>query len=263
MSYSGHSGTLRRQQSAWVAYQLLYGNSELDIVSSGPPTWSAAGGETLERRRQVDGQRLQRPSGIGVTAIVGTATSSNVSITLDGPQTLGTLVLTNSGGSNAAGYSLDSGTAGSLTLDNSGAAAQIVVNDGTHAITAPVYLVGGDLTVSASNNGVLTISGSISQDATRNLTLGGDGSGELVLSGTNNLGGSGATVTVVAGTLQLDNIEALADGTSLTVGDASFFAGIQPAGGARRACRRRRRYRHPSLQCPNRERCYCWQQAGW
>jgi hypothetical protein len=29
-------------------------------------------------------------------------------------------------------------------LDNSGSAAQIVVNTGTHAITAPVYLVGGD-----------------------------------------------------------------------------------------------------------------------
>jgi hypothetical protein len=174
------------------------------------------------------------PSGIGAAAIVGTATSTPaVSITLDTPQTLGMLSFTNTGAgsSPSGGYSLDAGTAGSLTLDNSGAASQIVVNAGTHLITAPVFLVGSDLTVSASSSGILTISGNISQDATHNLTLNGDGTGELILSGSNNLGGSGGTATVSSGTLVLATGEALADGTSLTVGDASFFAsGIQPAG---------------------------------
>ena len=221
MSYAGHTGTFAASNLSG-AYQLLYGSTELDIVSSGPPTWSAAGSGSWNIG--TNWSSGSAPSGVGVTAVVGTATNSTVSITLDTPQTLGTLVFSNTGGNSSAGYSLDAGTAGtgSLTLDNSGTA-QIVVNAGNHAITAPVYLVGGDLAVSASDNSVLTITGSISQDTTRNLTLGGDGTGELVLSGTNNLGGSGATVTVSAGTLVLNNSQAIADGTNLTVGDATFF----------------------------------------
>ena len=63
----------------------------------------------------------------GVVAIVGTATNTSWSITLDSPQTLGVLGLTNTGaGSNlGAGYSLDTGVSGSLTLANTGTTAQI------------------------------------------------------------------------------------------------------------------------------------------
>ena len=232
-TYAGLSGLTFSPSLSGLppAYQLHALNNDLVLsVPTGTPIWQIAGSGSWTN--QSNWSTFSVPNAIGATAIVGTATNSTWSITLDGPQTLGTLIFTNSGGNAGAGYSLDAGTAGtgSLTLDNSGAAAQIVVTGGNHAVTAPVYLVSGDLSVSASNNGVLTISGSISQDITRNLTFGGDGSGELILSGTNNLGGSGAVATVLAGTLQLNNSEALADGTSLTVGDASFFGGIQPAG---------------------------------
>ena len=231
MTYSGRTGTFSTVTGLPNIYTLLYGSTNLQIVLSGPSMWQA--GSNGSWNTGANWTSGTSPSGVGVTAIVGTATNSSVNISLDTPQTFGTLILTNSGNP-SAGYSLDSGTAGtgSLTLDNSGAAAQIVVNVGTHAITAPVYLVGGDLAVSASNSGILTISGSVSQDQTRNLTLNGDGTGELVLSGTNNLGGTGGTATVSSGTLVLDSSEALADGTSLIVGDASFFAGVQPVGGA-------------------------------
>jgi autotransporter-associated beta strand protein len=230
MTYTGHSGTFTNVIGLNGAYQLLYGATELDVVSSGPPRWLASSGSWNTGSNWTSGSA---PSGPGAIAIVGLPTNSSVNITLDTPQTLGALVLTNSGGNPSSGYLLDAGSAGSLTLDNSGSTALIVVNAGIHAITAPVNLVGGDLTVSASLNGILTISGDISQDITRNLTLNGDGSGELILSGSNSLGGSGGTATVSSGTLVLNTSEALADGTSLTVGDASFFAGgIQPAGGA-------------------------------
>lgn len=51
------------------------------------------------------------------------------------------------------------------------------------------------------------------------------GAGELVLSGSNNFAGG---ITVADGTLVLSTGQAIADGSSLTVGDASLFAGAIP-----------------------------------
>jgi hypothetical protein len=129
-------------------------------------------------------------------------------------------------------YTLAQGTGGTLTLTNSGSAATIAVDCGMHSILAPINLLGGDMTISVFNSGELTIGGGISQDAARNLTLGGDGSGQLILSGTNDLGGVGAAVAVSSGTLVLASDNAIADGSNLTVGDASSFDGIPPAGEA-------------------------------
>ena len=232
MTYSSELGQFNIANVTGLApgYVLAYAATDLAIIANGPPTWQfATSGSWNDATKW---SNSAPPSAVGAAAIVGAATSVALNITLDTPQTLGTLTFTNTA-SSAVGYTLAAGTAatGSLTLANTGSmASQIVVNGGSHGISAPVYLVGGDLAVSASNNGVLTISGSISQDATRNLTLNGDGTGELILSGTNNLGGSGGTATVASGTLVLNDIGALADGTSLTIGDATMFGGIQPAG---------------------------------
>jgi autotransporter-associated beta strand protein len=55
------------------------------------------------------------------------------------------------------------------------------------------------------------------------------GTGTLVLSGTNSyLGGT----MVVAGKLRVTNVDALADGSNLTVGNAAYFAPVAPAVGA-------------------------------
>jgi hypothetical protein len=226
MTYLGHTGAFTINGLP-NAYQLLYGATELDIVSAGAPVWqAAAGGSWTNGANWTTGTP---PNAIGAAATFGTGTGDAQSITLDSPQTLGSLTFTNTA-STSTGYSLDAGTAGTLTLDNSGAAS-IVVTRGSHAITTPVYLVGGNLTVSASNGGMLAVSGNISQDATRNFTLQGDGTGELILSGSNSLCAGGGTATVSAGTLALDNSTALADGTNLTLGDGTFFASaIQPAG---------------------------------
>jgi hypothetical protein len=47
----------------------------------------------------------------------------------------------------------------------------------------------------------------------------------LILSGTNTFGSNGGGTVVTNGTLVLMNNEALAAGSSLTIGDASAFAG--------------------------------------
>ena len=232
ISYSSRSGTFGIVTGLTGAYQLVYTANQLDIVPSGPPTWQLATSGSWNDTSKWDTNTV--PSGIGQSAVVSAATSASLTITLDGPQTLGALTFadSSSSGNHPAGYTLSAGSGGSLTLDNSGSAAQIIVANGKHTIATPVYLVGGDLTVSASNSGIVNISGSITQDATRNLILNGDGSGELILSGTNALGGIGGIATVSSGTLMLTNPHALADGTSLTVGNASLFGGIQPAGAA-------------------------------
>ena len=88
--------------------------------------------------------------------------------------------------------------------------------NGTHAISAPLEIAGGNLAILLSGSGALSISGGISDDNHReSLTLEGDGSGQLVLSGSNSFGGG---TIVEAGTLIVNNSAALPDGTSLTVG---------------------------------------------
>jgi autotransporter-associated beta strand protein len=145
-------------------------------------------------------------------------------ITLDGNQTVGSLTFNNSTG----GYTLADGSGGTLTLNNSSSTggSQLMVLAGTHSITAPVIIAGDSLTISESNSGRLLITGSIGDDNdAESLTLGGDGTGRLLLSGTNTYGGG---TCVEAGTLIATNSEALPDGSSLTVGNASLFPSYAP-----------------------------------
>jgi hypothetical protein len=172
------------------------------------------------------------PSGSGQAAFINLPTTLPVTITLDSPQTLGSLTLGNSQ-SSTTGYTLTPGLSGSgsLTMANTSSSSQIIVSSGSHSITAPVTIANGNLEISVSNTGTLAISGNIADDnGLRSLTLDGDGTGELVLSGTNNFGSNGGGTIVTNGTLILTNNEALAAGSSLTIGDASAFAG--GAGGA-------------------------------
>ena len=143
-----------------------------------------------------------------------------LTVTLDVPQTVGTLVLGNSG-STSTSYTLSGST---LTLNNStstSGTSTVTVLSGTHTISAPVEIAGGGLVVGVSNSGVLGISGNISDDnGQESLTLAGDGSGQLILSGTNTYGGG---TNVEAGTLIVNNGAALPAGSSLTVGAGRHF----------------------------------------
>ena len=163
------------------------------------------------------------PNGAGITAVVGAATSTPWTITLDGQQTLGALVFTNTA-SNMAGYTLASGNSGSLVFNNLGGAAQIAVTGGSQTISANVVL-GDNLTVTPNTNTTLTISGNIGQSTSAELlTL--DGPGKLILGGIDSYTGG---TDISAGTLIVASPAALAGGSNLIVGDGALFSMAQPA----------------------------------
>jgi autotransporter-associated beta strand protein len=194
----------------------------IQIPSSGPAIWGTAlSGSWTNSANWTSGMV---PSGSGAQAVLGAATTASLAITLDSPQTLGTLTFANSA-SSTAGYTLAPGTSGgSLTMNNSGTDAKIIVVSGSHSITAAVQIAGGNLDISESGSSTLAISGNISDDGnSRMLSLGGDGSGQLILSGSNSY--TGGTV-VSSGTLVVNSDEGIPDGTSLTVGDPTEFGGI-------------------------------------
>ncbi len=114
-----------------------------------------------------------------------------MTITLDAPQTVGTLLLGNSAAA-GAGYTL-SGTGGnSLIFDNAGMVATITLNGGSHAVNAPVVL-------------------------NDNLTVGGSGSlafGRAIANGTNGRLG----ITLTGGLLTLAGGNTYSGGTTIDGG---------------------------------------------
>ena len=242
MTYAGApSGTFSNVSfnggSLPAADKLAYNSGALEIVSAGPSAWALAQTGNWSVGANWSGPV---PDGAGQGAVLNQATSAALTVTLDEPVTLGTLQFGNSGGDPTKGYTLSgSGTSG-LTLNNSGSASLASMSQGTHAIAAAIEISGGNLVISASNSGLLGISGNISDDGhQRSLTLEGDGSGQLVLGGAAD-SYQGGTV-VEAGTLLVNNSGALADGPSLTVGGGGTFvfdptvsgaalASVSPAG---------------------------------
>jgi autotransporter-associated beta strand protein/uncharacterized repeat protein (TIGR03803 family) len=174
-------------------------------------TWARSGGGSWNAASNWTSGTI--PNGAGLQATLGTSLTSSSTITLDVNQSVGLLTFNNG----AASYTLSPGSGGTLTLNNAGSApSQVVVLAGTHSITAPVVIAGGNLTLTESSSARLAIAGNISDDnGAESLTLGGDGTGILVLSGTNNYGGG---TIVQAGKLLVTNPAALPDGGNLTVG---------------------------------------------
>jgi fibronectin-binding autotransporter adhesin len=168
------------------------------------------------------------PDADGAVAVIAASTSTALTISLDAPQTVGTLVL--GSGTPGVGYTLNGTASNTLTFSNlnNNAPAQISVNDGTHFIDAPVVLA-SDLVVTSTSSTPWTLtfgtaSSITDEGAGYSLTMSGTG-GTLVLSGTDSY--SGGTI-VTAGTLIVTSPNAIADGSSLTVGDASQFSPVIP-----------------------------------
>jgi autotransporter-associated beta strand protein len=158
------------------------------------------------------------PDLAGAGAIINSASTARVTVTLDHAQTIGTLELGNSQ-SAGTGYAI-SGTganASVLTLDNVGSVATIRVDNGTHDIEVPVGLVAG---LSVSGSGTLAFGSSSSITGIGPLTMTGTG-GTLILSGTNSY--QGAT-TVNGGTLIVRYAYSLRGNSNLNVGDPSLLA---------------------------------------
>jgi autotransporter-associated beta strand protein len=150
------------------------------------------------------------------------STSGTAVVTIDGSHSApGGLQFGDS--SAASSYAITAETGGILTLGTAGGASIAVVS-GTQAIAAPIVLE-GNLAVNASAGTRLNLSGGIVQDAGVTAAIDLSGGGLLVLSGTNSFSGG---VTVTGGTLDLLDPYDLPDGSSLTVGDATTFAGGAP-----------------------------------
>ncbi len=157
-------------------------------------------------------------NGPGAVATFTTAQSA-ATITLDGDRRVGQLTL---GG---AGYTIASGTGGTLTIDDTGdstgtAAPAIDVVGGTHVITAPVALANG-VAVSVASASSLTI-GAIAGSG----GLAKTGSGALVLSGSNTFAG---TIAITAGTVAVTG--SLSSLVPVAVGSAGTLVGTGTVAG--------------------------------
>ena len=221
MTYNGYFGNFSAYTlngSTLPGTDLYYATGGLELVAApaGPATWAAAvSGNWSAGSNWSSGIA---PNGAGQGAVLNATTRSDVTVTLDAPQTVGTLEFGNPGGNPATGYILSG--ANSLTLDNSGNAAVVSATEGTHEILAAIEL-NGSVSVSLSGNSLLAIGGDISENvAGTTLTLGGDGSGELILSGSNSY--TGGTI-VASGTLAVTAATALPEGSSLTIGAGGTF----------------------------------------
>jgi fibronectin-binding autotransporter adhesin len=224
MTYAGMaSGTFSNVSlngAALPATDLSYLSGSLELVgtaSAGPVVWaSPVSGNWSAGTNWIGGVA---PNGVGAGAVINAPTSSQLTVTLDAPQTVGSLLLGNSGGAspNTVGYTLlDTTGTNTLTLNNSGSGATITVTDGSHVINAAVILA-DNLTLSPAASSTLAILGNISQTGgTFSLTM--SNSGELILSGSNSYGGG---TFVTAGILLAASPAALPGGSNLTVGQGA------------------------------------------
>ena len=149
------------------------------------------------------------PTGPGVQVAIGAATTTPLTISLDSPQTIGALIFGNSA-SNTVGCTLCAGT---LTLNNLTAGAEIYITGGSNAISANTILA-DNLFVTPNLGTTLVISGNISQSSSSEaLTLCGPGT--LVLGGTNSYTGG---TFVNEGALEILNPAAIPCDSLLMIG---------------------------------------------
>jgi autotransporter-associated beta strand protein len=209
-----------------VGDTLAYSSSSVNIISaSGSPaalivssgSWNVGG----------DWSTAAAQSAVGAEAAFSGSADAAMTVTLDVPRTVGTLVFGNSSGT-STNYTLGGST---LILNNSGSKSIVTVLGGSDRISAPVEIAGASLAIDLNNGGGLNISGAISDDKGReSLTLEGDGSGRLVLSGSNAYSGG---TNVLSGALVVDQSAGILAGSSLTVGaDAAALFGSPREGGA-------------------------------
>jgi fibronectin-binding autotransporter adhesin len=197
---------------ATISSNDLSGNAQTVFVyanlsGTGAITFTGSGTTILYGGNSVEGAY---PAHTGASFVTGGGT-----LQLANPSELGSGPLTIRG----AAVDLDgvSSTVGALTGDPFA----LITNSG--------YFSGGTLTVNPSSGEITTYAGTIADGpnygGTVGLTLAG--SGTLYLTGTNTY--SGGTIVTGNAELIVANSEGLADGSSLTVGDASAFGGIEPA----------------------------------
>ena len=199
-----------------LGFTVINGQGQIHIVSTGPTTslwgagsanWSASGSWTPNTV----------PNAPGAEAVFNQTSGGTNTITLDSPQTVGSIVL--GGSASPTSYVL---TGSTLTLNNSGSGATITVANGSHEIDNTTLVLADSTGLSVSGSGTLTFGASSSvtdNNLAYALTMNGAG-GTLILSGSDTY--NGGTI-VEAGTLIATNSVAIPTGTNLTVGAGGTF----------------------------------------
>jgi autotransporter-associated beta strand protein len=190
------------------------------VVSPVPALWKSAVSGSWSSTGNWTGGVV--PNAAGAGAVFSAATTAALTVTLDKPETVGTLQFGNSS-SASVGYTLSGGGSNNLTLSNSGDRATITLTGGSHVIHAPVVLA-ENLAVSGSGKLTFDNLSSITGSG-KSLTMSASNA-TLILSGSDNY--SGGTF-VNAGMLTVTNANAIADRTSLTVGSTAAFAPVVPS----------------------------------
>ncbi len=174
-------------------------------------TWSNTGGGNWSSSGNWSGGVPQVP---GDTANFASAITSSATVTLDQPESVGSVAFGNTNSYTIAG-------ANTLTLSSS-SGASLSDNLGSHTIAVPVSLASSTL-ASVANGGVLTLSGPVGGTG----GLAKSGNGTLVLSNSNGYGPAAGSVgtTLNAGTVRVGNNAALSSGDVSVAGNATVGAG--------------------------------------
>ena len=134
MNYGSYTGS-QFSNPFFPFSSLVYLPKELELITNaGPSIWQVGSGSWNTAGNWASNAV---PDSVGAQAIVGTGTTTPVTITLDTAQTVGQLTLQNSLTS-STGYTLAAGVNGMLVMQNAvlNGTSQIAVTSGVHAITA-------------------------------------------------------------------------------------------------------------------------------
>jgi autotransporter-associated beta strand protein len=211
-SDTGYPGLYWYKNQLWVSYYSnVSGPTDIYVAQVSIPkaSWSATSGSW----GTASNWGGAAPGAIGAAVAIAAPTNTRQTVTLDSPETVGSLQLGNTANT-GLGYMLRGSGTNSLTFNNSGNGATIADTNGTHYISAPVVLA-DNLVVTGSGTLVFGNSSTITENnGSHSLTMNGLG-GTLILSGSGAY--TGGTI-VSGGDLIVNSVSALAEGSSLTVG---------------------------------------------
>ncbi len=194
--------TMPGQQPQWLpdaAYTIGDAATPVPLSWNQPLNWLGSG--------IVNGLPNSIPNSVGAVANFFDTNTTKRTITLDGNQTVGVLSI-----NSPHSYVIESGTGGTLFLQNSGAPVSVTVPQGSHVLLAPVSLT-GDATFSV--DGTLAINGGFTAATTGTITR--TGAGTLSLASTLTFP-SGATFAASSGTT---NFMSNARNLAVTVSNAT------------------------------------------
>jgi autotransporter-associated beta strand protein len=216
---------------AGLTYTFSDASNEILLTITGTPVtsggWITDGGGSWTQAVNWSASPGTTPNSPGSTATLAGAAAThanlNRTVTLDGTETVGTLIVASPNGES---YTINQGSGGSLVFDGAGSEAALTISSGTHTINAPMVLNSG-LDVTVSSGATVSLNGNISNGSVSS-TLIKDSTGTLVLAGSNSYGPAAGTVgtTINAGTVRFGN------NLAFSTGDVSLTASTTLQAGA-------------------------------